>query len=376
MKVLMIVSWYSPQNAEVFSAGVFHYEQALALQPHCDVAVYYPYDSSINSGFTKNVEKGVLTFRGREIGIGPLKYVKNIIDFSKICKEFKPDIIHAHVGMAAGKMATILGKIFGIPVIITEHAPIEMMNLEDSKCKRACDFAYGNSKYNICVSEDQKNKLAAIFSDQEFTLLYNGVSDPLSKEFESTKYAIDDNINCCIVAAFYDRYIKGYQYLLPAIKKLIEQGYRIKLHICGGGEHQKYYEELAKELRIEDSCIFYGQCGKEKVYTIINQMDFCVSSSIFESAGVSVQEAMLLGKPLVVTKSGGANSLTNNDSAIVVDKESVDELVTGMSKMIQSLELYDGETIRKYAYENFEIGKVTEKHMELYRKVLCRKGNL
>jgi glycosyltransferase involved in cell wall biosynthesis len=132
----------------------------------------------------------------------------------------------------------------------------------------------------------------------------------------------------------------------------------------------EFYQDMAKELGIENYCIFYGQCDRQKVFSIMNQMDFSISASIFESAGVSVQEAMLLGKPLVVTKSGGANSLVTEDSAIVVDRESTEALVNGIKEMSNRLPEFDTEKIRKYALANFEINQVSKKYMELYTSLL------
>jgi len=42
LKILMIPTWYSARDAEVMFAGVFHYEQAMALKEYADTAIYFP----------------------------------------------------------------------------------------------------------------------------------------------------------------------------------------------------------------------------------------------------------------------------------------------------------------------------------------------
>ena len=79
---------------------------------------------------------------------------------------------------------------------------------------------------------------------------------------------------------------------------------------------------------------------------------------------------MLLGKPLVVTKSGGANSLVNEDTAIVVERESTEALVEGIEQMIQRLSEFDEAQIKSYAFVNFEIDEVSKKYVNLYSKIL------
>lgn len=173
-----------------------------------------------------------------------------------------------------------------------------------------------------------------------------------------------------IVATFYSEWIKGYQFLLPAIKIVKDKGYNVMLHIVGGGEFQKKYEKLAKELGIWDNCIFYGNCNKEKVYNIINQMNFGLSTSLIECSGVSVQEALMLGKPMVITKSGGADSLVNSNNSIVVEKGSEQEIANGITEMIDHLNDYNSESIKKYAINKFEISQISDIYYSVYKKLL------
>lgn len=370
LNVLMITTWYSPSDAEVMTAGVFHYEQSMALEKYCNMALYYPYDVDLQCDFMKKTERGLLTYRSRKYTGKIKKYLLWLRDFRKIYKEFKPDILHAHVGAGAGILAKIFGKIFGIPVVVTEHNPIELMNLESSRNKRLYHLAYHHSKANVCVSADSMKRLQQHFPNEQFQVIHNGIMNPDSLTTSEVRYAKDGRINCCIVAAFYSKDIKGYQYLIPAMKELLDKGVPITLHICGGGDYFEYYVDMAKELGISENCIFYGNCDRSKVYDIVRQMDFNISASIFECSGVSVQEAMLLGKPLVVTKSGGANSLVTSDTAIVVDRESISALVDGIEQMIKRLSEFDANKIKEYAFVNFEIDEVSKKYVELYDKIV------
>lgn len=370
MNILMIPTWYSPLDAEVLTAGVFHYEQSIALKKYCNMALYYPFDPDLKSDFVRNEERGLLTYRSRLYPGRVWKYLRWILDFRKINKEFRPDILHAHVASMAGRFAVLLGKIYRIPVVITEHNAMELMGLHSWKMRKINQFAYSNSKANVCVSSDSKERLQQVFPKEEFQVIHNGIVNPNTVENDGKTYAKEKRINCCIVAAFYNKEVKGYQYLLPAMKELLDKGLPVTLHICGGGEYLDYYVQMAKELEIFEHCIFYGNCKREQVYSIVGQMDFSISASIFECSGVSVQEAMLLGKPLVVTKSGGANSLVNSETAIVVERESVSALSEGILQMVERLPQFDDKKIREYAFAQFEIDEVSKKYVQLYEKIL------
>ena len=79
----------------------------------------------------------------------------------------------------------------------------------------------------------------------------------------------------------------------------------------------------------------------------------------------------MLGKPMVVTKSGGANSLVTPKTAIVVEKESVSAIVEGIKEMIARRDEFRDEEIKKYAYQNFEIGEISKKYMEIYKNIVA-----
>lgn len=370
MNILMIPTWYSSSNAEALTTGVFHYEQSIALKKYCNVALYYPFDTDLMENFIKKEEHGLLTYRSRLYSGKFLKYFFWIRDFVRIRKEFKPDIIHAHVASMAGRLAIILGKLFDIPVVITEHNAIELMGLECKKMRAINRFAYHNSKANVCVSSDSMHRLKKVFPNEKYQVIYNGIINPNFVESSDTLYAKEGRINCSIVAAFYSKEIKGYQYLLPAVKQLLDDDLPITLHICGGGRYFDYYVNMAKKLGISEHCIFYGDCNRTQVYEVMRQMDFSISASIFECSGVSVQEAMLLGKPLVVTKSGGANSLVTEETAIVVERQSSSALADGIRTMVENLIQFDEVKIKNYAFENFEIDEVSKKYVKLYSDIL------
>lgn len=368
MKVLVIPTWYT-EKSKPMAEGIFHFEQSSELNKLCDVRLYFPFDREV-SVFSEGEENGLYTYRSPVRKNKIIQVLDAVKGFEKIYKSFKPDIIHSHVAFGAGIIAVLIGKKYNIPVVDTEHNPIEFMSLESKLHWKLDDYVYSHTKANICVSKDSQEKLSSHFPNRTFGLIYNGVIDPKSIEKNEDRYRIDNAINFAITAAFYDKEVKGYQYLLPAIKDVLESDADIYLHICGGGTYFEYYKSMAEELGIADHCIFYGQCNREKVYSVMSQMDFCISTSLFECSGVSVEEAMLLGRPMLVTRSGGANSLCTDDTAIIVDSGSAAAIRDGIRQMISRLNSFNPDSIREYAFENFEITNTSKKYYELFQRIL------
>lgn len=371
MNVLMIVSWYTPMGREKLEAGVFHNEQAQALKDYCNVAIYYPFDKEITERETKAEEWGILTYRSRYRTCGILSALRQTKKtMAHIMEDFKPDIIHAHCGGGAGFYASFLSEKYHLPMVVTEHSPIELSGADHRGigyyfCKRA----YGSSKANICVSKDSRDKLSRIFPQDSFEVIYNGIILPEYEE-GTKKYYREGYVNVVIVAILYDLEIKGMKYLLEAMKLQKTEGRKFVLHHIGGGEYLEYFKKMAVELGVEDICVFHGSCERRKLYEIVNEMDFFVSSSLVECSGVSVQEAMLLGKPVLGTNSGGVDSLVPAEAGHIVEKANARALAEGMEYMRKNLASFDREWIRNYARDSFEIGNISRKYMELYERIL------
>lgn len=373
MNVLMMVSWYTRLNKEI-SAGIFHYEQIMNMKEKCNVALFWPFDIEQKERCSCEIDSGVRIYRTRfKEG---LKYkIQRLTDiflaFKRINKEFKPDIIHAHVASSAGKYAIALGRLFNIPVVITEHCPLELTDINNSRSKRIIHNVYRKSKANFCVSDYLTNKLREVFPDCEFQVMYNGIN--IRKDVIPLDVRKDSSVNAVIVAAFYNEYVKGYHILLPALKKVLENDKNIYLHIVGDGIYKKKYEQMAYELGIQDNCKFYGQLSKEETYKIIKSMDFAISASLTESAGVFVEESMMLGKPLVVTKSGGADSLVGKDAAIIVEKNDVTALSDGIKYMIDNFYRFDSKKITEYTVEKFDMENINNKYINVYKRIIQNK---
>jgi glycosyltransferase involved in cell wall biosynthesis len=170
----------------------------------------------------------------------------------------------------------------------------------------------------------------------------------------------------------YDKEIKGLQFLLPAIQKVVKSGKKVILHHIGGGEYLEHYIQLSKELGIEANYIPYGQCDKDMVNQIVSEMDFIVSASLMEASGVSVMEAMMLGKPILGTNSGGVDSLVPAFAGKIVEKGSADALADGIVYMLEHFSMFDNKRIETYANENYDKDIISRKYVEIYKNI-CRK---
>ena len=125
---------------------------------------------------------------------------------------------------------------------------------------------------------------------------------------------------------------------VPEICKLIiEPGLNIKWYLIGFGADEQLIRSKITEFHMEDYVIILGK--KENPYPYIKTCDLYVQPSRFEGRCVSVTEAQMLGKPVVITDyPTSASQLEDGVDGIIVPLEN-DRCAERIANVIQDKEL-------------------------------------
>ncbi len=364
MKILMMPTWFVNNHEKVI--GIMHKELYMELAKRCETVVFVTSDNEVKENeCKKQVEDGLLTYR---ICPKQKKFKKIDAIFQKIRKDFSPDLIHGHAVVGAGRYATYLGRKYHIPVIISEHSAIESF-WDNYKLRFWANYTYRFCTGITCVSEDLAGKLKKKFPKLTFHVIYNGIAIP-DRKLVCKKQEERKEIHICLVAALYDKEIKGIQNLMPAVSRLKEKGITVILHIVGAGTYLEYFKQMAVEYQIQEQCIFHGDKNREETYAIMASVDFLVSASMIESFGCSIAEELMLGKPVLVTDSGGPESFVNDLCGMIVPKGDSNSLELGIREMIEKLEQFDAEKIHEYAFGKFNLPLIAGQYIDLYKKTI------
>ena len=87
---------------------------------------------------------------------------------------------------------------------------------------------------------------------------------------------------------------------IVAVSEAVKKGIPAKLHIVGGGGMARQLADLAAELGVSDSVIFYGE--QENPYRYMKNADVLFISSYHEAAPMVIDEARSLGLPVLTVK--------------------------------------------------------------------------
>jgi len=79
----------------------------------------------------------------------------------------------------------------------------------------------------------------------------------------------------------------------------------------------------------------------------LQQCDALVNSSVIETFGVTLIEAMACGKPVIATRSGGPEDIVKPENGLLVTKDDVPALAQAIIQMAQTYTRYDPQRIRE-----------------------------
>ena len=145
---------------------------------------------------------------------------------------------------------------------------------------------------------------------------------------------------------------KGYDLAVPAIARLRKEGYRIKWYILGRGdaEEEKKLADLIGHYHAEEAISVLGI--RKNPYPYIKNADIYMQPSRHEGKPISVEEAKILCKPILVTNYTSACEQLENGSLGMITEISENGIYEGLKKMLE-----DGMLREKYSFALSEIKK-------------------
>ncbi|MCT4646362.1 MAG: glycosyltransferase [Carboxylicivirga sp.] len=139
---------------------------------------------------------------------------------------------------------------------------------------------------------------------------------------------------------------KGHTIVLPAIKRLKQEGYVVRWSIVGGGEEYSSLKKEIKQLELLEEVKLLGE--RSNPYPYMKYCKIYLQPSFHEGYGITIAEAKIFNVPIVSTKTTGAmEQLKDNYNGILVDINS-EGIYEGIKQII------DNESLRKSIIHNLK----------------------
>jgi glycosyltransferase involved in cell wall biosynthesis len=410
LRVLFIPEWYPSEDQPV--NGLFVQEMARAAALYDDVVVLYvdPKSTQICGEFcaiSDECEDGIRTVRvthgqGRshhsrpatpptpsarstvppptaDIKLSELprytRYVgRQLLHYYRIHRAFrvllktgwKPDILHAHVA-TAGVAAVILGRLYGIPVVITEHSTAFPRGLARGIRRLQPKFAFEHADLVCPVSQGLKKSIESQGIRASFQVIPN-VVDPALFYPPGGPIPRGQSRKHLLVVALLDAK-KGVSHLLQALALLATRRSDFDLDIVGDGPPRADYEDLAAQLGLSALVQFHGIRPKSEVAEFMRRADVMVVPSLVETFSVVAAEALTTGLPVVTTRCGGPEEFVTSQVGLVVEPGDPAGLCAALDQMLSTLDQYPRQNLAKYGAQRFHPSAVGSQLHAAYRRL-------
>lgn len=151
----------------------------------------------------------------------------------------------------------------------------------------------------------------------------NSLSENFVRECSAqpqTDMPLDGAIKILSVGRFCDA--KNFDNVPDICRRLVEDGLNVKWYLIGYGGDEPLIRQKITEAGMQDRVIILGK--KDNPYPYMRACDLYVQPSRYEGKAVTVREAQLLGKPVVITNyATSASQLEDGVDGVIVPMDNV-----------------------------------------------------
>lgn len=359
MNVLYIIFSFTVGGIEKLLVDMINYQAAEGKNKVYLCVINNHYDKELLDQIDSSVKVVLLN---RPKGGKKIKYIS---EYTKFALSNDIDVVHCQ-GINAVKFSIPLKllkpkvKIFNTIHDVREYLLMSKKEVLIDKyiCKKI-----------IAISDSVKSEILSRGIDKNKVIkIYNAIN--LNK-FKSDSLKIFDKENIILgnVARLMPEK-KGQDLLIQAVSKLKKKYPKIKCILAGdpaGGDKSilDNLKALTSKYDVEENIVFTGNVSD--VPSLLKQIDIFIMPSRFEGFGISLIEAMAMGKPCIASDIDGPKEIIKeNKYGILFKTGDYEDLVIKLEDMIENIELYDSEKTIRYVKDNFSITEMMKKINQVY----------
>ena len=373
MKVWIVPSWYIREDSPL--DGLFFREQAQALmEAGVQVCVLYA-DARFRPG---RLRKGlyraadeVPTFVCRRRSLVPYWERGRHMQKARMLealyraaeREFgRPDIIHLH-SCRAGPETLRLCRRHGLPLVYTEHYSGVMRESLPSGLREEFDRTLAGCDRAIAVSSALRARMLRrrpdtfCVPDMVDTRVFRILPQ---EDAPGTVFAAMGNLLS----------VKNFGLLLRAFARALPELPGASLVIAGDGPQRETLEAQIGRLGLSGRARLCGSVPHVEAPAFYGRCDCLVCSSVIETFGMTLVEALACGRPVIATRCGGPSDIVTARNGMLVEPGDAEAMARAMIEMARGRGRYDRAAIRRECEQAFGRAAVTARLCGIYQDLL------
>jgi glycosyltransferase involved in cell wall biosynthesis len=293
---------------------------------------------------------------------------------SKIVRQWRPEIVHAHDPHAVSMAALALS--FGAPdprpkMIASRRVDFHLQSHAFSQWK------YRQMDRFIAASQAIKAILVQDgIADGRIDVVHDGIDVDKIANRPATdlhaEYWLPHGVPVIVnVGALVGH--KGQKFLIDAMPLVLREVPDAHLVIFGEGDLRAPLEKQVKQLNLTKRVLLPG--FREDVLSLMKTADLFVMSSVTEGLGSAVLDAMAMGQAVVGTRAGGIpEAVIPDETGLLVEPSDAKALAGAIVTLLkdEALRKQFGEAGRVRVVREFGVDRLVEGTLEVYERVTGR----
>ena len=233
------------------------------------------------------------------------------------------DLVHTHTPITVGFVGLRSAESHDIPIVSTYHTlydkyqhyiPLMPKRYLRYKVAKHTNYYYNRANQIITPSEAAAKWLHRHSVYKPITVIPTGVPNPKTFNQEETRRKLgirpQDRVILYVGRIALE---KNVGLLIEMAQIAMKRDPQLRLWLVGDGPAKETFRKQARELGIGDRVKFVGFVDRPDVDQYYVAADIFVFSSMTETQGLVVVEAMTYGLPAIVVKGGGAGAAIEDD---------------------------------------------------------------
>lgn len=290
---------------------------------------------------------------------------------SRIIKDLRPDVVHAHDPHAVALAALALSFLTSgkCPALIaSRRVAFHLKTNAFSKWKYHqvdCFVAASNAIRDMLIGNGIDR--ARIVTVHEGIDLHRVQVEPAANIHAEFWLPTHAPIVGAVAALTQE---KGHKYLIDAAALVVREVPDARFVILGEGDLRQALERQVRELHLDKHVVLPG--FRADILSFIRSFDVFVMSSLFEGLGTSLLDAMALSKPAVASDTGGIPEVVvHGETGLLVPPRDVRELAGAIVTLLKDPDRRDrmGRAGLERVKRLFSADRMVEQTLGVYRNL-------
>ncbi|MGD8628406.1 MAG: glycosyltransferase family 4 protein [bacterium] len=282
------------------------------------------------------------------------------------------DLVHCHTFASAlgGSVAALL---YGRPLVVTVHSSHFLRMARNPAMRPPLNLVLRKARSILSTSKEIDRVVADLVPGSWTVPIVNGIDTETFKPVAgSLEKAEGEYVLVCprrLVAK------NGVEFLIRAMG-ILKESMKVRLYITGDGPLAGDLGRLARDLGVGDRIVFMGGVENSRMPSVYSSADLVVVPSLVEATSIAALEAMSCERVVAASRVGGLPEIIDDRVGMLFEPGRPEAIAETVEKASRRTDMADlGAEARRRVEANWSIGKMTDTHEEIYRKVLGERAN-